>query len=907
MVRCPTCGISLGEESRYCGHCGSRLRSLQGAAGAASEDDPQRTEATGLGPSSGASRPSFDSSIDNARFLPGTVLDERYRIVGLLGKGGMGEVYRAHDLKLGREVALKFLPEAYEQDPARLQRFLGEARLSLEVTHANVCRVHDIGEVDGRHFISMEYVDGDDLASLLRRVGRFPEDKAVEVARQLCAGLAAAHDQGVLHRDLKPANVLVDGRGQVKITDFGLAAPVEGRGGTPGRAGTPAYMAPEQWSSGQASVQSDLYALGLVLYELFTGRAAFRGNTPADFATQHRESPPASPASVVEGLDPAVERVILRCLEKSPEDRPRSARVVAAALPGGDPLAAALAAGETPSPELVARGATTGGLRASSAVLLFAAILAGTGAVVRLGADVQLPCSVPLPKPPAVLEERCREIVREYGPPEPVADEVAVLEPNKSLLQRLGHSPPEPGGWKRVRVPEPPALVYSYRSHVSFLQRYNMGAIGNWMSDPPLEQPGMCRVSVDPLARLRELEVVPPARLDSAPIEAATAWEPLLVAAGFDPDSLTPAAPVHTPPFYADEHTAWVGRYAQSPAIPVRIEAAALHGRPVAFHVLDAGDEPGVAKERQASIGKRLSETLGTAVFLLTILGATFVAHRNVRLGRGDRRGALRFALYLGAVRFLWYVGAHHVPSDAELNVLISHAAWSMYRVGLVWVFYLAIEPYARRMWPHMLVSWVRALNGHFRDPLLGRDVLLGLCAGVFVALVARLQQWWPAAHGSAPPAYAFSEWTIEGLRGTRHALTALAGIHTNETVSMLTAIATFLVVRLVLRRTWAAVLLLTGIGLVQAAPAEGGRALAIVSQLIIFALYWVGFFRVGLLALIIAPTVSQFLLQMPLSLRFSPWHAAATWLTLLVLVGMAVHALRTSVTGRAVPGGRGR
>jgi serine/threonine-protein kinase len=149
--------------------------------------------------------------------LPGTIVAGRYRMVSLLGRGGMGEVYRADDLKLGQPVALKFLPEALERDPVRLERFLNEARLSLRVTHPNVCRVFDIGQIDGpateargagvrRQFISMEYVDGEDLASLLRRIGRLPEDKAVEIARQLCAGLAAAHDEGVLHHDLKPAN-----------------------------------------------------------------------------------------------------------------------------------------------------------------------------------------------------------------------------------------------------------------------------------------------------------------------------------------------------------------------------------------------------------------------------------------------------------------------------------------------------------------------------------------------------------------------------------------------------------------------------------------------------------------------------------------------------------------------------
>ena len=156
----------------------------------------------------------------------------------------MGEVYRADDLKLGQPVALKFLPADVERDADRLERFLTEVRVSLRVTHPNVCRVFDVGQLEpaagkgARHFLSMEYVDGGDLASLLRRIGRLPEDKAIEVARQLCAGLAAAHDEGVLHRDLKPANIMIDGRGRAKIADFGLAS-ASGVSGAEARAGTP--------------------------------------------------------------------------------------------------------------------------------------------------------------------------------------------------------------------------------------------------------------------------------------------------------------------------------------------------------------------------------------------------------------------------------------------------------------------------------------------------------------------------------------------------------------------------------------------------------------------------------------------------------------------------------------------
>ena len=347
------------------------------ATGLSPGDFTRRTPpAAGKPPSSGWLTSS--DSIDHGRFAPGAMLDGRYRIIGLLGRGGMGEVYRADDLRLGQPVALKFLPDTLRHDPVRLAQFHNEVRTARQVSHPNICRVYDIGEADGLLYLSMEYVDGEDLATSLRRIGRFPEDKAADIARQLCAGLAAAHQRGVLHRDLKPANVMLDGAGKVRVMDFGLAAigRVEDI-----RAGTPAYMAPEQLLGREVTARSDIFALGLVLYELFTGRRAFTATTIGGAGQPARDTVSiAAPSSVVSALDPAIERAILRCLDPDPARRPASALAVSAALPGGDPLAAALAAGETPSPEMVAAAGEGAGLSARVAWPVFLAVLAGIAA-----------------------------------------------------------------------------------------------------------------------------------------------------------------------------------------------------------------------------------------------------------------------------------------------------------------------------------------------------------------------------------------------------------------------------------------------------------------------------------------------------------------------------------------------
>ena len=273
---------------------------------------------------------------NEGRFPPGMLIAERYRIVSLLGRGGMGEVFRADDLTLGQPVALKFLPESI--DALMLERFRNEVRIARRISHPNVCRVYDIGETDNQVFLSMEYIDGEDLSSLLRRSGRLPRDKALGIARKICSGLAAAHDKGVLHRDLKPSNIMLDARGEVLIMDFGLAGLAHEIKDV--RSGTPAYMAPEQLVGKEVTARSDIYALGLVLYELFTGTPVFQGKTHDEILRVRRESTPQRLSTLVRDLDPAVELVILRCLEEEPEHRPLSALILSAVLPGGEYLIA---------------------------------------------------------------------------------------------------------------------------------------------------------------------------------------------------------------------------------------------------------------------------------------------------------------------------------------------------------------------------------------------------------------------------------------------------------------------------------------------------------------------------------------------------------------------------------------
>ena len=296
---CISCGSKVPARARFCAKCGMAIDEADPNAtvlGEASAEDanletiapylplsrlatPQpRTVSSRSRPPTNPALTTSDP-IGGGRFAPGAIVADRYRVVALLGRGGMGEVYRAEDLRLSQVLAIKFLPEALSKDDGALARFHSEVRVARQVSHPNVCRVFDIGDANGVPFLTMEYVDGEDLSSLVRRIGRLPQDKAVEVSRQICAGLAAAHERGVVHRDLKPSNVMLDGAGKARITDFGLAGIATSIKGADIRAGTPAYMAPEQLAGEEVTVKSDIYSLGLVMYEVLTGRRAYDAMT----------------------------------------------------------------------------------------------------------------------------------------------------------------------------------------------------------------------------------------------------------------------------------------------------------------------------------------------------------------------------------------------------------------------------------------------------------------------------------------------------------------------------------------------------------------------------------------------------------------------------------------------------
>ena len=834
----------------------------------------------------------ISSTAEEGRFPPGTLLLDRYRIVALLGRGGMGEVYRATDLKLGQPVAIKFLPEALAEDERALARFRNEVRIARQVSHPNVCRVYDIGEIDGLQFLSMEYVDGEDLGSLLRRIGRVPADKALEIARKLCAGLAAAHDKGVLHRDLKPANIMLDGRGNVLITDFGLAVLSGEVADHEIRHGTPAYMAPEQLAGHEVTAKSDLYSLGLVLYEIFSGKRAFEANSLAELIKLRESSSPVSLTTLVKDIDPAVERVISRCLAPDPRNRPVSALAIAAALPGGDPIAAALAAGETPSPDMVAASGETEGMSPRVAVALLAGIVVALAAVAWLHAETSLLEKIPFENSPEALTAKAREIVRTLGYAQRPASTAGGFSFSGDYAQWLPQHNSSPSRWSGIDRGQPALVYFWYRqSPRDFDPAYELQV---HELTPVIFASGEIRVRLDPQGHLLDFLAMPPEKDASQGPPPAADWNALFHAAGLDPAKFQPAEPQWLPLGGFDTRAAWVGSYPLAPQIPLRVEAASWRGKPVNFRLVVPWSSPGRMIQNQDNASSRAANIISTTILCIIVLGAALLARYNARLKRSDTRGAARLGGFVFAAYTLQYLfSMYHAPNGGEVDRLADALSEALFKGAVIWVLYLAVEPFVRRRWPQTIVSWSRVLAGRWKDPLVGGDILIGVGFGLFWGLVFGSMFLIAENRGELPNAAG-----LDVLAGMRYVVSGFLSLIAS---SILSAFGTFFLIfllRLVVRKEWLAAVCFVGI-FVLFKVLGAGELWTIPFFVVIYAAFAVLLLRYGIVPLIVGMLTADCLLNAPLTLNFSSWYFSTAVISLLVFLAIALYGFRTAVAGK--------
>jgi eukaryotic-like serine/threonine-protein kinase len=312
-IKCPKCHTENPDTLKFCGECGTLLTYPS------KDIQPAVTE-------------TLQTPVQD--LTTGSTFAGRYQIIEELGKGGMGKVYRVLDKRLKEEVALKLVKTEIASDKETIERFSNELKLARRISHRNVGRMYELMEAEGTYFITMEYVPGQDLRRLIRQTGQLTTGKAISIARQVCEGLSEAHGLSVVHRDLKPGNILIDRDGNAKIMDFGIARSISAKGITSAGVmiGTPEYMSPEQVEGKEADQRSDIYSLGIILYEMATGRVPFEGDTPLAIAVKHKTEAPRDPKLVNSQIPKDLSQVILRCLEKEKEKRYQTAGEVRSEL-----------------------------------------------------------------------------------------------------------------------------------------------------------------------------------------------------------------------------------------------------------------------------------------------------------------------------------------------------------------------------------------------------------------------------------------------------------------------------------------------------------------------------------------------------------------------------------------------
>jgi len=685
-------------------------------------------------------------------------------------------------------------------------------------------------------------------------------------------------------------------RRAVQALDFGIGEfsnPYEPEQDS-SRSGTPAYMAPEQLEGREVTVQSDLYSLGLILYELFTGKPAFQADSVAELSRLHSESAPSSITTHVSDIDPAVDRVIARCLDKDPARRPVSAVALAAALPGGDPLAAALAAGETPSPELVAASGGEGGMHPGLAVGLFALLLLGVFLYAGWGSQAKLHRWIDVDATADELRVRARDLCASVGYSDDPFDEVHGFGSYKAWLRYLAQNDTSATRWERV-VEGPSGVVYWYRQSPDRLMPRGTGQQAGY-NDPPHLVARMVRLLLRPDGRLMQFTAIPPefpAEIDST---ATWDWDTFFRASGLDRADFTPVDTDWFPSTFATERLAWEGRFPDSPELAVRIEAGRVDGLPV--HWLVRGDW---SDDTRTSVGSAARpwkdpQTWGTGLFLSALFGSFLLAWRNVRVGRGDIQGAFRLAVFITLLMTVdWLLRATFPTNPNRFSDFLFFAMGFNAFVGaLVFALYLALEPLVRRRWPGSLVAWTRLVHGEVRDPLVGRAILLGGVTHLVMSGLELAQMWIAEGVGMPPVRPGNINWN--SLLGVGHWIRFTANGLVNGMLQPMLFLILLVLLRFPLRRDLPTNLVF--VALLGVMNLGGGYewwldlTLGVVRAVVLLFVLT----RWGLLAATFASFSDRMLSTFPVTLDPTPAYRDPSNYVLVVLIGIGALAVWTTL-----------
>ena len=816
-----------------------------------------------------------------------------YRILHKLGEGGMGIVYQAEDTTLGRQVALKVLPPELAADPRRKARLVREARAASALNHPNIVTVHEVASSDGLEFIVMELISGQPLSKSIPAKGMQVKE-ALRLAVQIADGLATAHAAGIVHRDLKPGNIMLTGDGRAKLLDFGLAKYTEGglevsqtqtlEGAV---VGTVAYMSPEQAEGKVVDARSDVFSFGAVLYEMLTGKCAFsRGSAASTLAAILKEDPPP-PSELARGVPAGLELVILRCLRKDPAARFQRMDEVRAML---DQFERELESGAT-SPETVAAAGEEFGGSVREAVLCLVAALGFLFLGMLLRTATSLHSGTQLELPPDALAAKAREIASSLGYRQKPLDTASGFSYDTAYLSQLTGK----ARWSKVKDHRPTPAYFWYRE-----SPWPLGAVGPDVVtpvDPPSTIPGMISIQLDTQGRLAWFQAVPPVRLSASDSREAD-WNALFTAAGLDIGQFTPVPAEWHPLVSSNVRRAWKGIYPGQPDLPVRVEAASLAGKTVFFRIIEpwVTTAPNQTPIRDSSLRKAFS--------LVVYLGVCWLAWRNLRSGRGDRQAAFRFGSCMLVTRLIYMAAAGEFRHYFGLGQRYEWKSFgdALFFGGVAWAAYMALEPLIRRKWPHSLLSWSRMLAGRLRDPLLGRDILVGVAAGCAAAVLNLIaQQMVSLASGRVVP-----QWPLVADIGTDMAwfIGQIASLSNWIVLWSLLQAVLFVVLWMLVRSRWAAGALLWALATCFWASVANRPELFPLYLLfhgVVWAVNVAVLLRFGVTAFTIAFLTDGILIPFPPSLDFSAWYESFGQAAAAIAIALAVYGFYTALGGRRV------
>jgi serine/threonine-protein kinase len=671
-------------------------------------------------------------------------------------------------------------------------------------------------------------------------------------------------------------------------------------------------MSPEQISGKEVTKKSDIYALGLLLYEIFTGKQAFTADTIPGLLEKQRTSQPTNPSEIVTGIDPMVEDLISKCLAKEPEARPASALHVAMALPGGNPLQAALEAGETPTPEMIAAAPSKGALKPIVALLLLLGFIGGFSLLGYWSGNFALSAYVPLDDSSEVLAGKAKTIIKNLGYTGPSADRNYRFEYDKSYLEyaKLQKNPQE--AWEKVRRGQPLVYYFQYRQSPKYLTPKRI-AEGIEKDDPPLTEPGMINVELDTKGRLVKFIAVPGLKIEKTEEPNKTDWKTLFDQAGLDISEFKEIEATERSLVIADETTVWKGTLIDHPDIPVRIEAAGYQGKPVYFNVIPEW------KESKSSAQLKIKEDsqwdlwsiFVTCIILSFLFGSFLLARYNLKNGRVDMRGAVTIALFFFVIfslnSLLYFYGRTSVPTIGDkFNLFWEQSAQMLLQSFFIFAAYLAIEPFCRRRLSDLFISWNRLMIGDFRNPMIGRDILAGLCLGTGLQIIRFVLQAFKGYAGTHAINETFFDSRILHFNGIADSLRIVPNSFQDTMIFLFVSMFFILLFSFIFKMKWKSILAMTslffgGFAILREAMVQDW--IGVLGAFFVLLTIFFVIFRFGLVGLFAFSTAESLTGRGYTTFDTSAFYFPATVIILAVLFAIAIYSYYISTAGKPLFG----